>query len=202
MATLTFDFRQFQEKARQLGVFKDDQLPFAISRTLNDTMFKDARPQIIGPTWKAAFKVRNAGLPRASIRVLTSTKGNLTAGLYDALGKANLGVHAKGGARPKPSAQLAIPNQQRVRLTAKGRNPRARQIPSLVSNPGRAVRVIKGKGVFVGQGGRLHAWYWFRSGATLRKRFRFYEDFRRVTLAGVPRRYPAYLQAAVASSFR
>lgn len=197
---LQFDLSEFKRKARQMGVFADDQLPFAISRTLNDTMFQDVRPQIIGPTWRSAFTVRNSGLPRASMRVETSSKAKWSAGVYDALGKANLAVHAEGGARPKPSAELAIPNQQgRVKLHARGRTPWARAIPKKV--PARALRVIKGKGIFVGEGGRLHAWYWFRSGARLSKRFKFYEDFKRVTERGMAVRFPPNLQAAVDTAF-
>lgn len=200
MITLEFDLAQFRDKARQMGIFADDQLPYAISRTLNDTMLKDVRPNIIGPTWQRAFKVRNTGLARASIRAELSTKTSLQAGVYDALGKANLGVHAEGGARPKPSASLAIPNQNNVKLGARGRKPWARAMTKTV--PARALRVIKGRGIFVGEGGRLRAWYWFRPSARLSKRFKFYEDFKRVTERGVSARFPGNIQAAIATAFR
>lgn len=199
MITLQFDLSAFKTKARQMGVFADDQLPYAISRTLNDTMLRDVRPQIIGPTWASAFKVRNKGLPRASMRAELSTKTRWQAGVYDALHKANLGVHAAGGARPKPGPRLAIPNQHgRVQLYARGRKPWARQVPKMV--PKRALRVTP-RGIFVGEGGRLHAVYWFRAAAKLPKRFQFHRDFQRSTERGLAARFPGHLQAAVDSSF-
>jgi len=201
MVTVAFELSEFRKKARQVGVFADDQLPYAISRTLNDTMFQDTRRHIIGPTWQQAFTVRNRGLASASMRVEKSSKSKLQAGVFDALGKANLGVHASGGARPKPSAQLAIPNQGgKVKLHGRGRKPWARQVPGLVAP--RALRVIKGKGIFVGQGGRLHAWYWFRGQAQLKKRFQFDRDFQRVSERGINQRFPGHIRQAVASSFR
>lgn len=200
MAELTLDFADFRRVARGMGIFADDQLPYAISRSLNDTMMKDVRPQIIGATWTQAFRTRNRGLPRASMRIEFSSKGNLTAGVYDALGKANLKQHATGGARPKPSASLAIPNQQgRVRLHGRGRTPWARNVGAKV--PARALRVIPGKGIFVGEGGRLHAIYWFRQSAKLSKRFQFFEDFAMRAQSGLRHRFPAHIQAALNASF-
>jgi len=203
MFTIQFDLADFRKKAHQMGIFAEDQLPYAISRSLNETMNKDVRNQIIGPTWQRAFKVRNTGLPRASIRTEFSSKGQRpwSAGLYDALRKANLGVHAQGGARPREGSTLAIPNQRgRVVLHAKGRKPWARQVPRMVAP--RALRVIKGKGIFVGEGGRLHAWYWFRGNAQLRKRFMFYEDFKRRTETALPQKFSIYIQQAIATAFR
>ena len=200
MITVKLDVGAFQRKAREMWVFGNDQLPFAISRTLNDTMFQDARPQLMGPTWQSAFTVRNPRLAGASMRVEKSTKGHLVAGVYDALGKANLETHATGGARPKSSRELAIPNQQRVRLHAHGRKPWARQLDRMV--PKRALRVLRGQGIFVGEGGRLRAVYFLRQSARLDKRFAFYEDFARVSRAGIHRRFPGHLAAAVRSSFR
>jgi hypothetical protein len=194
LASVTMDLRQFHSAARSMGIFAADQVPFAISRAINDTLFQETRPQIIGPTWAAAFTQRNKGLPRASIRVNKSHKSHLVGEVYDALGKANLAVHARGGARPKPSSQLAIPNKARVKLHGRCRTPWARNVPKVI--PARALRVIPGKGIFEGRDGRLHAIYWFRPSAKLSKRFRFYEDFARRTTSGINARFPAFLQAA------
>jgi len=190
--------RDFERRARQLGVFANDQLPFAIANALNETMFKDTRPHIIGRTWPAAFTVRNSGLARASMRVEKASKGKLSAGVYDALGKADLARHASGGEKTH-SGTLAIPNRQRIRLHARGKTPWARELDRKI--PKRALRVIRGKGIFVGQGGRLHLYFSFSERAHLDKRFAFYEDFARVTLRGVATRFPAHLQRAVSSSF-
>lgn len=196
--TLVIDMRDFERRARQMGIFANDQLPFAIANTLNDTMFKDTRPHIIGPTWASAFVTRNKGLPRASIRVEKASKGKLSAGVYDALGKADLAKHATGGGKTH-SGTLAIPNRSVIRLHARGKTPWARELDRKI--PKRALRVIKGKGIFVGKGGRLHLYFSFANSAHLDKRFAFYEDFARVSLRGVATRFPAHIQRAISSSF-
>lgn len=198
MAVVHFDLSEFTAKARQMGVFSNDQLPFAISRTLNDTMFKDTRPHIIGPTWSSAFTVRNKGLARASMRVETATKGKWSAGVFDALGKADLARHAEGGAKTH-SGRLAIPNRARVKLHARGKTPWARDLDKKV--PQRALRVTS-QGIFVGQGGRLHLMFSFANSASLDQRFDFYPDFSRVSLQGLRVRFPPNLRRAIATAFR
>lgn len=197
MIVLSIDMREFERKARQMGIFRNDQLPFAIANTLNDTMFKDTRPQIIGPTWAAAFTVRNKGLPRASINVERASKGKLSAGVYDALGKADLDVHARGGGKTH-SGTVAVPVQSRVKLHARGKTPWARELERRYGR--RAVRKTA-KGLFVGQGGRLNLFFAFTQSAHLDKRFRFYEDFSRVSMFGISRRFPAHIQRAVSTAF-
>jgi hypothetical protein len=195
--TIDLDMREFTRKARQMGIFANDQMPFAIATTLNDTMFKDTRPQIIGPTWSAAFVVRNKGLARASINVERASKGKLSAGVFDALGKADLAQHARGGAKTH-SGTIAVPVRDKVKLHARGKKPWARELESRFG--ARAVRKTS-KGLFVGKGGRLHLWFSFASSASLDKRFRFYEDFERKSLFGISRRFPANIQRAVATAF-
>lgn len=205
MISVAFDLADFRNKARQMGIFADDQLPFAIMTTLNDAMFSDVRPQIIGPTWAASFTVRNKGLARASINVEKATKASWQAGVFDALGKAHLKEHAVGGSLTPAGGQLAIPVRSRVKLHARGKTPWAREI-RLPKHRARGVlvpsmQVIKGKGIFVGEGGHLRLVYSFAKGARLRKRFRFYEDFARVATASVNARFPAAIQRAVATAF-
>jgi hypothetical protein len=195
--TVEIDTREFTKKARQMGIFNRDQLPFAIANTLNDTMFKDTRPQIIGPTWSDAFTVRNRGLARASINVEKASKGKLSAGVFDALGKADLAVHASGGAKTH-SGTLAVPVLSKVRLHARGKTPWAKELEKRFGT--RAVRKTA-KGLFVGKGGRLHLFFAFKGGAHLDKRFRFYEDFMRKSLFGISQRFPAHAQRAVATAF-
>lgn len=199
MPQVFMDMREFEAKARQMGIFANDQLPFAISRSLNDAMFKDMRPHIINVTWPQAFQVRNKGLPRASMRVEPSTKAKLSAGIFDALGRADLGRHAVGGEKTH-SGTLAIPNRAVIKLHARGKKPWARELDKIV--PKRALRVIKGKGIFVGKGGRLHLFYSFSESAHLDKRFRFYEDFAVRAPMAVRARFPGHIQRAIRTAFR
>jgi len=195
------DMREFERKARQMGVFAKDQLPFAISKTLNDTMHQDVRPGIIGPTWNTAFHVRRSNFARASINVIRpgATKTNWSAGIYDRLGRGHLREHADGGTK-HARGMLAIPNQERVRLTGRGKTPKPRALERRIKK--RALRVIPGKGIFEGKGGRLHAWFWFKPSAHLDKRFRFREDFRRLAEQGCSRRFPGNIQRAINTAFR
>lgn len=197
MATVTFEMSEFVKKAHQVGIFANDQLPFAISNTLNDTMFQDTRPHIIGPTWESAFEVRNRGLARASMRVMKSSKTSLSAGVYDALGKADLARHAEGGAKTH-SGRLAVPNRARVRLHARGKTPWAKGLEKKFGN--HAVRKTSA-GLFVGKGGRLHLFFSFQNSAQLDKRFNFYEDFARISTRGIRTRFPANIQRAINTSF-
>ncbi|MGE3064127.1 MAG: hypothetical protein AB7K67_00955 [Hyphomicrobiaceae bacterium] len=199
MPMLHIDMREFSRKAREMGIFANDQLPYAISRSLNDTMFKVVRPDIIGPTWSQAFTVRNRGLPRAAMRVETSTKGKLSAGVFDALGKADLQKHAVGGTKTPRRRVLDIPVPSRVALTARGKRPWASAV--IKRTPQRALRVLP-KGVFVGEGGRLHMVYAFKGSARLDKRFRFYEAFAAKARLGLAQFFPRHIQAAIRSSFR
>lgn len=199
VAVVHLDMREFEKKAQQMGIFARDQLPYAISRSLNDAMFKDVRQHIVNVTWPAAFQVRNRGLARASMRVEPSTKQKWSAGVYDALGKADLARHAEGGEKTH-SGTLAIPNRARIKLHARGKKPWARELDRLV--PKRALRVIKGKGIFVGEGGELHLMYSFSQNAKLDKRFSFYEDFTAKAPAAVRARFPAHIQRAIKTSFR
>lgn len=195
---INLDFTPFRAKARQMGIFADDQLPFAISRSLNDSMFKRVRPQIIGPTWQSAFKVRNQGLPRTAIRVETSSKAKLSAGVFDALGKADLQKHALGGTKTPKRTVLDIPIQSRVALGARGKRPWASTV--VKRTPKRALRILP-KGIFVGEGGRLNLVYAFKGSARLSKRFPFYDDFRKGSRRAIDEFFPTHIQAAIRASF-
>lgn len=202
MFELVLDLAEFRKKARQMGVFADDQLPFAMSKTLNDTMFKDVRPDLIGPTWASAFKVRNSGLARAAINVSRpyATKANWSAGVDGtsrAARKTDIAVHATGGGKIH-SGTLAVPQQGQVRLHSRGKKPWARELEKKYGK--RAVRKTAA-GLFVGKGGRLHLYYGFAESARLSKRYRFYEAFRVRTLRGLAQRFPANLQHAINTSF-
>ncbi|MGE0022096.1 MAG: hypothetical protein AB7S70_00505, partial [Hyphomicrobium sp.] len=144
-----------------------------------------------------AFTQRNAGLTLAPINVEKASKAKLSAGVFDALGKADLAVLAQGGAKTH-SGTLAVPVLSRVRLHARGKTPWARELERRFS--ARAVRKTA-KGLFVGKGGRLHLYFAFKGGAHLGKRFAFYEDFARRSVAGIRTRFPAHAQRAVATAF-
>ena len=159
---VNLDFAQFRDKAWQMGIFADDQLPFAIANTLNLAMLGPggARDHIVSTTFPRSFKVYNHNFARAAFNVKKASKGDLSVELFDRLKRGHLDKHAQGGSKQGRGA-LAMPNwgEGRIKRTAAGSKPRPRMVK--VPNPKRALRVVKGKGIFVGEGGRLHALYWF-----------------------------------------
>ena len=58
---LRFDLAEFEQAARRLGG-AIDQVPFAISQTLNDAAFA-ARASLIENTWPSHVAVRNRNFP-------------------------------------------------------------------------------------------------------------------------------------------
>ena len=200
---IVLDFAEFRQKARQMGIFADDQLPFAIANTLNLAMLGPGgtRDHIVRTTFPASFDVHNHNFARAALNVKKASKADLSAELFDRLKRVHLGKHAQSGTK-SARGSLAMPNWRggRIKRTAAGSKPRPRQIK--VKNPTRALRVVKGKGIFVGEGGRLHALYWFRRSGRLEKRFPFYEHFALVTKRQVEFHFPRQIQQALNTAFR
>jgi hypothetical protein len=200
---ITIDMAIFEKKAAQIGVFASEQLPFAISKTLNSSVF-DARKEVVGVTWPSHMKVYNQNFINAAMRVDTSTKGNLSVSLYDSLHRASLALHADGGTKGS-KGQLALPNAGQVARSAAGFSPRPRAI-KLPNHTAKghsvpSMQVIKGKGIFVGQGGRLVLAYAFRKSASIKKDFPFYEAFKQKIFEGCTKYYPGNVRAAIASAF-
>lgn len=198
MITVDIDMREFTRKAQQMGVFASDQLPFAISTTLNFGVHK-AREHITSVTWPRSVKVHNTRFIYAAMGIEKSTKRHWEAALYDRLGRAQLERHAQRGIK-RARGMLAVPNAARIKRTASGFKPRPKALDAKV--PKRALRVIKGKGIFEGKGGRLHLLYSFAPSANIDKRFRFYEDFEAVSRTAIAREFPSNLQHAINTAFR
>jgi hypothetical protein len=199
---VNLDFKQFRDKARQMGIFADDQLPFAISNTLNLAMLGPggARDHIVRNVFPSSFTVYNHNFARAAFNVKKASKGDLSVELFDRLKRGHLDKHAQSGTKQGRGA-LAMPNwrEGRIKRTSAGSRPRPRQIK--VPDAKRALRVIKGKGIFVGEGGRLHALYWFRQSGRLEKRFPFYEQFAMVAVRQVNYHFPQQVQNAINTAF-
>lgn len=118
---------------RQLNRFQRRQIPFATSLALNDTIFQ-VRKRIVERTWRRSFKVRNRRFPGALFRVKKATKRNLTATLYDRLGRASLDLHIDGGTKRPKGRHLAIPTGN-VKRTATGKIGKAKRPSALLKKP-------------------------------------------------------------------
>lgn len=93
-----------------------------------------------------------------------------------------------------------------MRMLAKGKAPCARELEEKFPKHmvrGHLVSSVQktAKGLFVGRGVKLRLYFAFGQHAHLNKRFAFCEDFKRVIVAGLARRFPAQLQRAVNSAF-
>ena len=93
---------------RSLTKIGKQQLPFATSQAINDTLFK-MRTQIVKRTYPASFDVRDNRFARQSFRVEKSNKRSLEGKLFDQINRANLKLHAEGGIRRGRNGDIAIP---------------------------------------------------------------------------------------------
>ena len=118
MFTLNLDADSFVRQADDMDA-AHDQLPYVVSRLLNDAVFK-ARQVLVEQTWPEHVHVRNTNFIRAALHVERSTKHNLTAKLVDVIGRAHLYEHVYGGTKQAAGKNLAIPNADWVHYTQHG----------------------------------------------------------------------------------
>lgn len=194
-APVQFRLDALEAMARNVGGAVD-QLPFVVSQLLNDGAFK-ARQVLVSQTWPRAVKARNPSFIAAALRVERSTKTNLVVAITDVLNRAHLQQHAKGGTKLARS-RLAIPVPGSVTYGVHGIPKRQRPRGLIERTPKRAIR-ITARGIFVGQGGRLHLKYSFKPSAAIRKDVPFYEDFEFVMRAAVRTGFADTMRKAMAS---
>ncbi len=179
MFELTFDASDFERKAREIdGAI--DQVPYALSLALNQAV-TNARRVLVGSTWPGHVHQRNSYFIGRALRTKFATKRDLAVEIYDDLGRAHLRLHASGGAK-LPRKRFAIaPNAAELRGA---HGIRKSQTPKAIVDrtPKRALRITS-KGIFVGEGGRLHLKYAFKAMTDQPKDVPFYEDFHTVMIA-------------------
>jgi len=186
MFTVKFDTREFEERARAMGAALD-QVPYALSRALNDAA-KVARREIISDTWPSHVTVRNRGFLNAVMTTRFSDKHNLSVEFYDRTPdqRGHLQMHAVGGVKVPKGAYLPIPAKDNilgVTLGARGITPSSLKPAAVVSSTSkRALRIARIKrsgnmGIFVGRGGRLNLIYVLLRRATIKPTVPFYQDW-------------------------
>lgn len=191
--------------ARSLDDLGRRQLPFAISRTINATLF-DIRRHQVEHTFPTAFDLRNKSLPRVALRVEVSTKLDLTGRLFDRLNLSYLEKHARGGVKIPIGRHLAIPtNELRGRRGAKGmpKNLRPRQV---LNKPKAFRQKVRGQDMILQRTGRkrlpVKPLYVMEPRARLPKRLAFYEDGARVFVERVGFNFSREFDRAVGTAKR
>ena len=188
MLSIKLDYRAFEKMADRVNALHN-QVPYALSRAMNNAAF-ETRKYLADVTWPSSgMTIRNTGFMKGALRVEPSRKDNLRVAIYDALGRGNLELHAKGGTKTARGKNLAIPTKSWVRYTSRGID-KAMLPRNLIANtPRRALRITN-DGIYVGQGGKLHLLYRLKPTAQIKKKVNFYEDFQREMTARTTAEFP------------
>lgn len=198
MFTLKIDMQQVEAMAADLKV-SADQLPYAMSRAMNEAAFATRRA-LVQDTWPQHVTQRRSNFPSAVLQVDVSDKSNLTVGIRETSNTApSLTLHAEGGdKRPrKPgSHNLAIPLKGWAVRTEHGVRDDQTIARIIAVTPRRALRITK-TGLFVGEGGKLHLRYSFKPSATQPKDVPFYEDFEAGMNTGIQQSLPHFMREAM-----
>jgi hypothetical protein len=189
---IQFDLSGLERAARDVGA-SADQIPFAISRTLNQAVLK-TRDRLADETWPSHVKVRNKAFIKAALRQPEfSRKTNLRVALVDRIGRATLNLHDKGGVKTAQTGRFAIPTS-RVRRGSKG------VVPS--QRPGELKRkVVKGGLIFqaVGKGKdqRLQLMFTLKPSSRVKADVPFRRDFDRFMREEMRRELPKAVAQAM-----
>lgn len=170
MFEFKIDVTPFEDEARRMNAAAD-QMPFALSRALNDAA-NETYESLIENTWTKAVKVRNPNFLRWSLKTKFSTKHDLCVEIYDQKDRGHLALHADGGVKVG-NKQLAIPTSNVQRGE---RGVVANQRPSVLTR-----KVVKGNLIFQatgnGKGTKLKLMYVLARQANQPKDVPFREDF-------------------------
>jgi hypothetical protein len=187
---------------KSVGDFFRNQIPYATSVAINNTIF-DVRRDVIEVTWPKSFKVRNQALPRRLFKVTEkATKANLRAMLSQDLDRSWVERQATGGVKTGASGgRVAIPTNPEPMRTSTGR----------IKAPLKPNRLAATKGVYVIQKGtktlimkrdkkNTKLLYSIVSSARISKRFSFNEDAVATTIRVFPGYWRLAMNASIASS--
>jgi len=165
--------------AKAMDAFGKQQIPFATANALNTTAF-DVRKQIVEDTYPRSFTVRNKRFASQLFRVDKATKRNLTARLYDRLGRDYMVNQAEGGIKRPRGRNIAIPTRE-IKRTTSGKVPKNRLPRNVLGGKGFRTTLSSGQQAIAEQYGRgaakkTRVLYILEQTANIPKRFPFYED--------------------------
>ncbi len=219
---LKFDFSDFDRAARQMGAFAD-QVPFAISKAMNDSV-RIARQKIITETWPQHVTVRKPAFLAWALRTEFATKTKLWVEINDerANGRGHLALHDEGGIKVA-RGRLAIPGKY-VKRNGSGvvMGQRPRNLPNAFIKgdviyqrvgPKNPIYIKKNgkRGKLGGSLGKsangshvrgLRVMYVLRSSADIKADVPFHRDFERIMQAEIARAFPKRMEEAMRTAFR
>jgi hypothetical protein len=198
MINVSVDIR---ELTRHLDSMQKRQLPFAISKGLNDTAF--ATKDFVIALWGRSFTQRNKTFPRALFRVKTSSKTNHVASVYQYLDRDYVETQITGGTRtPKSAGNLAIPNERNNPKGARG-IPKSRR-PRNLKDSFKA-DFGKGLGIWARVGRKndkhLKLMYMLKPSVHNAPRFPFYTEGEREAKRLFPIMFKAAIEYALARAY-
>lgn len=191
--------------SKAIDSFGKQELPFATSKALNVAAFA-TRKQIVDKTYPDAFDVNNKRFASAMFRVEPSNKRNLTARVFDRLGRDYMVNQAEGGIKRPRGNNIAIPSRA-INRTKSGKVPKAKQPRNLLNGKGYRTKLRGGQDVIAQQTGRGAAkrqqvMYILEQRAFIPKRFRFYEDGQRTAQRSFSKAFGPLFRAAQRTSKR
>ena len=193
---VTSDMKRFE---RKLNNFQKRQLPFAFSKTINDTIFA-VRKRIVTRTMPRAFEIRNKRFVSATWRVDKSSKTKLAASLFDKLDRGNLRLHAEGGTRRSRSGSIAIPSRKWVQDKRTGKGVPKRLRPRNV-NKAYLEENKRGKFIYQEYGPKRNrkrkTLFTLKSSVRIDKSFPFFEDANKVARRQFDRRFSVNFKKAL-----
>ena len=195
---------------RRLTDIEKRQVPFATKNAINDTI-KDVRKQIVGVTAPRAFEVRNRRFFGVAIRMQFATKQKLTGAVFDRLGRASLGLHARGGTKRPRGQHIAIPGRDiENKRTVGGAIRKALRPRQVLAKAGRRqafkIKFRSGQEAIVRRRGKratpLQVLWLLERSARIPRRFRFHEDATKVAKRVLPGHFRKRLRQALRTARR
>lgn len=197
---------------RKLNDMQKKQLPFVMSKTINDTL-KAVRRQIVFKTHPRDFDVKQRSFAKAVYWTKFSNKKKLFGMVYDRLNREYLVAQAKGGIKVKKGRYLAVPTRNRRPIKSK-RTYEAVKPKALLQKPRHFVNTNrktgqlmifkrKQKKTWTKQGERtpIEGLYILHdSNAVIDKTFRFYEDSMKIARRQFGRRFNVNFKKAMRSA--
>jgi len=196
----------YQQMFKRLNKIQRKQLPFAYSKTINDTI-KAIRKRIVFKTHPKAFDVKNKNFAKAAYRMAFSNKRKLVGAVFDRLEKEYLVLQAKGGIKHKQGRYLAVPTRERRPIKSK-RTYESVKPKALLKKPKHFVnRVRSGQLMILKRKTKkrrpLQGLYILHeTNAVIDKVFKFYEDAEKVAKQQFDRRFKVNFSRALKSARR